>query len=70
MKDNHYRLIVSINFKYGQMFVRFSRGSFEKLLTGEHQWGIHPSLGKHTLHIVDHQGRALTHDFEIISDHG
>lgn len=23
LKGNHYRLIVSINFKYGQMFVRF-----------------------------------------------
>ncbi len=38
--------------------------------TGEHQWGMHPALGRHTLHIVDHQGRTLTHDFEVISDHG
>ncbi len=38
--------------------------------TGEHQWGLHPSLGKHTLHVVDQQGKTLIHRFEVISDHG
>ncbi len=38
--------------------------------TGEHQWGLHPSLGEHTLHVVDQQGKSLTHRFEVISDHG
>lgn len=36
---------------------------------GEHQFGINPSFGKHTLHVVDNNGRELKHNFEIISDH-
>ncbi len=38
--------------------------------TGEHQFGMNPSFGKHTLHIVDNNGKELEHHFEVISNHG
>ena len=36
--------------------------------SGKHQFALHPAKGKHTLVLLDEQGRELNLNFEVISD--